>query len=335
MNAFTPDRHQTALRRLLDEGAAHGPEYGQGLSNHLPMALSALERLGADGPRLREFADAYVHDKAAPAAPPPTPWPDGQAWTARLDDIAAWPAYRTLFRDQIAHDGPAGVLARHVPLLMRGCGAVAFHGLIRAAHAVQAAHDAELADALAYWACRWMDLGESASGGTAADPGEVLEPLAIASIDAPLIALRMQAAARDPAFEAVVSVLRIDDTTLPRIARLAARLYARSGNFTVLHLVTSALAVRVLLPFLPDPRAGVAAYWRAVVAGVVASRLDLSALGAAPNPMPWSELAAAAVRSSDEHVIKLVDAGQLEQQAYGGAPDWQQACTLAVLRDDR
>ena len=41
--------------------------------------------------------------------------------------------------------------------------------------------------------------------------------------------------------------VELNADTLPRLARLAAQLYARSGNFTVLHLVTSAHALRVLL----------------------------------------------------------------------------------------
>ena len=38
----------TVLAELLDAGAAHDAEYAGGLSNHLPMALVALKRLGAD-----------------------------------------------------------------------------------------------------------------------------------------------------------------------------------------------------------------------------------------------------------------------------------------------
>jgi hypothetical protein len=90
--------------------------------------------------------------------------------------------------------------------------------------------------------------------------------------------------------------------------------------------------VRVLLPLVGEPEAAVAAYWRAVVAGVVASRVDLVTPGRAPAPRPWDELVAAAIASDDDHLIKLVDACREEQKAHGGALDWQRAATRVVLQ---
>ena len=49
-----------------------------------------------------------------------------------------------------------------------------------------------------------------------------------------------------------------------------------------------AAALQVLLPLIGDADAAVAHYWRAFVAGVTASRLDLAALGRAPAPRPWA-----------------------------------------------
>ena len=48
------------LKRWLDAGAGHDAEYAGELSNHLPMALCALYRLGADAARLQAFAQAYA-----------------------------------------------------------------------------------------------------------------------------------------------------------------------------------------------------------------------------------------------------------------------------------
>jgi hypothetical protein len=322
----------TPLNRLLDEGATLSPEYGEGLSSHLPMALTALQRLGADARRLRAFAAHYTQQKAMQPVPPPQAWPSGDAWQGRFGDIAAWPAYRGLFRAWIAHEGIGDVLGQVLPALMRGCGGAAFHGLLRTAYALQARHADELADALAYWAARWMDLGTPAPGGTGADPAAVLRGLALPKSNEPLIAARMLAASRRRAFAPAADALRIDADTLPRIARLAARLYARSGNFTILHVVTSAQALQVLLPWLDpsDVEPAVAHYWRAVVAGVAASGIDLNALGRAPTPRPWDELVAAARASDDDHLIKLIDACREAQQRQGGAPDWQRAATRVV-----
>jgi len=327
-----PETTASTLLQLLDDGARIDPEYGDGLSNHLPMALAALARLGAGPRRLRDFADAYARQKPLREASAPAAWPAGDPWQGRFGERAAWPAYRSLFREWLAHETAAPVLRQALPPLMRGCGGAAFHGLIRTAYALQCRHGGELADALAYWACRWMDLGEPQPGGRTVDPWGVLKVLAIAPTKEPLIALRMLTAARRRAFEPAAAALRLDAGSLPRLARLAARLYARSGNFTALHLVTSAHALRVLLPFIEEPVPALGCYWRAVVAGFVASRLSPAALGRAPPPRPWSELVGAALASDDDHLIKLVDACREEQQAHGGAPDWQRAATRGVMQ---
>lgn len=316
------------LAALLRDGARWDAEYTGSLSNHLPMALVALQRLGASDQRLLEFASRYslrLH-----AAPPIETWDPGDPWRERLGDPGAWPLYRDLFAQWQAAEGPLALLQQAVPHLMPGCGAAAFHGLIRTAYAFESGQAGELADGLAYWACRWMDLGLTGpvSGPLQRDP----TPLAAALAALPaspenLIAHRMQAAVLTPEFDGIAARLALNEETLPRLARLAAQSYARSGNFTVLHLVTSAHALRLLLPFIDEPLPALAAYWRAYAAGVVASQL----LQGRVAPMrPWPELAAAACASDDDHLVKLVDACRQEQAAHGGAADWQRAASRAV-----
>jgi hypothetical protein len=325
------------LIELLDGGAAFDAEYRGDLSNHRPMALLALARLGADDQRLLDFDRHY--SKRLQAAPVPQAWPVGEAWTSRLGQRAAWSAYSDLFTQWLCTDFARDVLNQALPRLMQGCGAAAFHGLIRTAYAVQAGHRRELADALAYWACRWLDLGApegdtqdaSASPQRTDDPELVLSELKATSSRAGLIFQRMSAAAASPSFPLTASRLEVNDTTLRRLAELAGMAYAHSGNFTALHLVTSAHAMRVLLPFVDEPLAAVRAYWWAYAAAVCASGMEASP---APAPRPWDELAAAARASNDDHVIKLVDSCRAEAAAYDlpGAPGpWQQAATRALM----
>lgn len=314
-----------SLAERLTEARRHDAEYAAGLSNHLPMALVALASLGAGDARLAAFAERYAR-RLLPG-PAAAEWPGGDAWKSRLGERDAWPAYRALFEEWLLHEDAAVVLSQVLPPLMQGVGAAAFHGPIRTACALRAAHPGELADALAYWSCRWLDLGQSRAVGRVVDPGLLLPKLLPGVSDADLIFERMQAAAALPGFAAVVARLKMTDDTLARLARLAARLYAGSGHFTALHLVTSAHAMRLLLPFVDEPLPALRAYWRAFAAGVAASG---STAGEAPAPRPWAELVAEACASEDEHLIKLVDSCHQEQQAYGGADDWQRAATRAV-----
>ena len=322
------------LTAALDRSLRFDAEYGERLSNHLPMLLVALHRLGATEVQLAKASTRY--STRLHAMPPLQAWAAGDAWRVPLGDPAAWPRYRDLFTTWLQEEGAGQTLRQVLPALLPGCGAAAFHGLIRTAYAVDAAHRAELAHALAYWSSRWLDLRAPSDviAGIAADPAPLLVRAAnvpgVGASRSPYIVERMHHAAWQRGFDAAVAPLRLDEQTLPRLARHAARLYARSGNFTVLHLVTSAWALRVLMPFVDEPSLALAAYWRAYAAGVasVAERLSTAR---APAPLPWQQIVQAALASDDEHLVKLVHVCQQEQLAHGGADDWQRAATKAVL----
>lgn len=329
------------LVAALDHSLRYDAEYGQRLSNHLPMLLVALHRLGASDDRLAAASTSYAHKLQA--MPPPQAWQAGDPWREPLGQPAAWPRYRDLFATWLQEEGAGETLRQALPALLPGCGAAAFHGLIRTAYAVDAAHRAELAHALAYWASRWLDLGvddpsggDQTAGGTGrqGDPAPLLKVAAavpgVAASPSGTIVERMHHAAWQPGFAQAVSPLRLDENTLPRLARQAAQLYARSGDFSVLHLVTSAWALRVLLPFVDDLQPALAGYWRAYAAAAasVSGRLEITR---APAPLPWPQIIQTALASDDEHLVKLVHACQQEQQAYNDADDWQRAATRAVL----
>src|SRR4051812_23649887 len=58
--ARVPKRERFAmLTELLFQNRLYDVEYQGGLSNHLSMALVALQRLGATDARLREYFDRY------------------------------------------------------------------------------------------------------------------------------------------------------------------------------------------------------------------------------------------------------------------------------------
>jgi len=315
-----------ALAALLDAGAAHDAEYAGGLSNHLPMALLALQRLGADDAHLQAFAES--HASRLEPAPAPEAWPAGDAWAVHLGRREAWPLYRDLFLQWLDNEAAGEVLRQVLPRLMTGCGAAAFHGLIRTAYAVRSAHRRELADGLAYWACRWLDLGESRALGRTPDPARLLPRLPVPGGSQRLIFDRMQAASALPAFAPTVAQLRVDEGTLARLAALAAGLYARSGNFTALHLLTSAHALRVLLPFIDEPVPALRAYWRAFAAGVAASSAEPDEL---PPLQDWPRIVEFALASNDDHVIKLVDSCREQTEAYGGDA-WRRAASRLLKR---
>ena len=383
-----PSPSARTLAALLDRCQAFSPEYGGGLSTHLPMALQALQGLGAPPARLHALFDAIAprlplrpvaagrgqdspqdgpqdssqddlqdglqdglqdspqnHPQGHPQAPPqgrPPNTPPGPAmpalarpddWPALLGRINAFEPLRQALAHLAARDGLAATLASALPLLMPGVAAAALHGLIRSAHGVAAGHADELVSGLAYWAARHAPLvapapapaSASASASAAATPPP--HTLSLAAWLAGLQALpmpvgaasnrihqRMQAHAGVAGFAAVAGALALDGRTLDALARHAAGLYAASGNFTVLHLVTGCQAMRVLLPWLADAPGALRPFTIAAAAALRASGLrQIDRAGP-----PWDPLASLATSLAGKQAENLAK-NRAETQANNQA----------------
>ncbi len=266
-----------ALHPLLTQNLQFAPDYGNGLTSHVPMALHAMAELGASAADLHR---QYDHDTAKlrrlPAAPAPEPWP---RWTDHLGDLAAYQRFEAQFVASIARLGSTAVLADAVPRLWSGFGAVALHGVIRLAHAVEVDHPGELAAALAAWAAQHARLPNAQPSRPLPLESWVKTLLPLAQewrSPAPLISLRMLDAAQTPAF----ATCRLDlcgvrsRNDLAPLARTCAALYAQTGNFTVLHLLTGTRALGILLRWAPkDWQDPVSA---ALTAAVLAAGLNTS-----------------------------------------------------------
>jgi hypothetical protein len=304
----------STLHTLLERSLQRLPEYQRGLSNHAPMALHALSELGADDERLRSFFDGYAQ-RLEGRSVHAEPLAD---WTAARGRIDAFDALRAGFDHMLRTQGSTETLRRVLPALWPGVAAAAFHGLIRSAHGLQSGHPGELAAGLAYWAARWQACPEVPAGEMLSWTAwsSRLEAAALRTRTADgLITRRVETVVQGPPYRELAAALPADAATLRDLADWSAALYARSGSFTVLHMVTASRAARVLLPHGDDPAAAWPCLVRAFVAAALASNLQQRA--PLPQVAGWDQLRTAAIGSDDEHVIKLVHACVDESVVYG------------------
>lgn len=315
------------LHHLLDAGVALSPTYRGRLSNHLPMAQQALLELGASAARLQAWSEAYeAHLEPRVAARPASVSIERDL--GRLDSEAGWQAH---FAARISATGAAATLREALPLLLPGAGAVAFHGLIRVGHAVLAGHEGELATGLAHWAAHFLPLPTTDDGPplVLADWLQALLQLPRPSYPAGrLIGGRMEAWGASPDFATAAGRLRHGPDTLRDIALLAARTYAATGDFTVLHLLTGSHAMSVLEPWWPAPELA-RGFSVAAAAGLLASgAAPALTLDHAPS-RPWPALIAAACEQDDAHVIKLTHAAWRLGRRWPD-PAWRRAVERAI-----
>lgn len=320
------------LHGLLDACQSLAPEYGGGMSLHLPMALQALHALGAPPSRLQALFD--LHAPRLPRRPTAAgPAAARAPWAHRLGQIEDFEALQAGFMAAVQAEGIAATVRSALPRLLPGVAAAAFHGLIRTAHAVAAGHAGEVAMGLAYWAARYAPLAaprdaEAATAQPRLPLAQWLAALqawpAAGGVRAPLIIARMRQCSETPGFAELAGALQIQGDagqTLDRLARAAAAAYAESASFTLLHAVTASHALRALLPLIDDPDAALRAFARAAAAAVAAAateppRPGLSRLN--PAPPDWAALVQSAWFTGDEHLIKLVHAAWALHAAAGG-----------------
>ncbi|HLL13390.1 MAG TPA: hypothetical protein VK570_20170, partial [Rubrivivax sp.] len=170
----------------------------------------------------------------------------------------------------------------------------------------------ELAAALAYWAARWQALPAPTGLRTAASFADWVRALEGAAQGQRLAGWLIADRAVNAAASADYAELAATAPPLEGWSEWVdwgAGLYARSGNFTVLHIITGTRAARVMERWAGEPAAAREAFLRAAVAAALASQLVVQASTCVPaDGFDWHTACAGAKASDDEHVIKLIHA---------------------------
>lgn len=294
-----------------------GPEFDGWLSNHGPMAADALLRLGA-GDGVHAWLDGYA--VRLEEAPRPR-WPiTVDQWREVLGDASRLGDWLALLDRELAERHWQDVLVTWWPRLLPGSLASATHGLIRTGHAVRALREqeteprrGELAQALGYWAARWLPApGQTRPHGDRG-PGAALDGLLVLAgsggMRTRLVALGGH---RDWA-PAVRAAATPDDVPagLDALVDAAVQRYGRwapGSPVMLVHAATAPRAAGLVLPALPVD------LWPATyeAAWLTAAAITAAYRTARPLPDPpaggsVAELVHRAAGNGDEHVLKFAE----------------------------
>lgn len=321
---------------LMNQNSRFDGEYSDQLSNHLPMALFALYRLGATDKELGQFFDKYTT-----RLEPRRPSGENVAtdnWQERLGLHSDHDAYFHFFVTQIAAHGHENVLRTFLPKLISGLAGGAFHGLIRTAYGLDGNNTNEIAEGLAHWSVAYLPISASLPGDSRTSQGPVTVLKRISSdsywssvkLVGSNIFVRMAQASKFDAFKQLLGPLPSADANLPTLSRIALEIFMSTRDFTALHLVTSSHALRLLLPYLEDKEAALNYYWMAFMAAYIEiGRPAFSAPVPALQVADWANLRKRAIASMNDHIIKLVYTCTQEEVAYS-EPLYKQAAELCV-----
>lgn len=342
-----------ALQSMDDLGYERG---GYDFANHGPMAAEALAMLGFSA-EVPAWIDRYR--RVTEHQDPPQP-----RWALDAGDRASWqPALGTferagdweqLFRRLLMERPWQDVLVEWWPRLLPGLYSRLTHGLIRTAHAVRgvaaspepdAVQLGELARGLAYWAARFQPLPGAAQLIGTYTVAEAIPQVGRRSDQdpdvRPIPGERLAALGTLTEYTAGLDLLAPgrSDWLLSEMTTSFAGVYLAHPEglpVPLIHGVTAPAAIRLVLPYLPDPlqTASVAAMWQSHVAMLVAfttsfgeeadARQRAEQIAAPTAP----ELIGRALEHGDEHVIKFTEAA-LREHALRPDPRFPAAIVAA------
>jgi hypothetical protein len=323
---LTTSNYDEALERFHRTG----PEREGWLSNHGPMVIEALERLGHDD-RVHPWSDRYLPRlEDLPRGIDPIA---AVAWRDPLGDPVRTGDWINFFLDEAEEQPWQTLLVQWWPRLLPGIAAGATHGVIRVGHAVRALRAVEteprrreLAHALAYWAARWQPVPLIPAAGTQAADAVVgtIPPVPHQQFG---IRNRLAQLPDTAGWERTVASLAgpQQDRDVPAalaglinavLAHYAGRAH---GNPTMLvHAATAPMAVANTLPSLPEPM------WRPSFDAAWSASAAVLAAYAPRDSRPPRRASTAddvleqAIDHGGEHVIKLADTAL---QAYENSGD--------------
>jgi hypothetical protein len=302
---------------------------------HVPLALMAMYRIGASPEQMQRF----FGDRTFPAPSP------GQETALTVEDwrrhlrtgvsYARWFAFFDSWLEQAPFDT---VLAAALPTLIEG-GVSAFdHTLIHMGYAIDHGERHELAQALASWAStrgadQQVDLAPDA-----VEPDALLAAIVECTRDLQLsprggnsgpIQWRLDQVQRQEEYSRQLKPVRIPAVDpLKKFAEIILDLFCETHEFTMLHALTTCQALRLLLPYVSEPKKTLSAYWHSVCASYVTVR-RMPQFEAAKQRVPsgeaaWTEILpkapagdATIQESQYVHRVKLVFSCQQESKHYG------------------
>jgi hypothetical protein len=318
------------LERVLAKTRLYHAEYKGTLSNHLPMAIVALFRIGANEETLEAFYQAYLakltpKDSLLEQAPVLT----CDDWNIALGRRTPLESFERFFGEEYERIGQHELLRLYLPTLLEGMLGGGFHGLIQLGYALDINRRAEIVNGFAYMAYAHL----VPEGLLTERNKEVAWPVMASFLDKTKSTLSFKAFKLTIAakkiygkIEAIGSLADIraqcegvylnDDSRLmmDQLSELSLELYLLTSDFTALHLITGLHALRLALEPLDSTERlkALQNYFHLFCLAYLSIGENKTTVAAALEDLQsyralsWETLFTKARDSKDPHVIKLI-----------------------------
>jgi len=285
-------------------------QYANDLTNHLPMALRALDQLGADENCLTSYAKGYIEYKKVAPLKMDLFVIDKTNWQKNLGLKKYEDAYREFFSKEYDFLGREKFIKTYLNHFSRGFGSAAFHGLIRIAYAIRFDNDNEVINAFSYMAIVYKPY--NFEGYQTSSVHDILEVLVSShhfknkKYQGNNISERMFEAFNDIKSVILLRKLPKDQLNLKVIKETVIELLCQTESFTVLHAVTASHALSNVFEYISNKEDVLSDFWLLIQLAYLSTNC-VEAKTYEPEPvMTFDEVKEKVLSSYDAHVIKLV-----------------------------
>jgi hypothetical protein len=306
------------LDRLLNE-CAHFALGARGTTNHCPMTLVALAKMGATPGQLRAHFDFWRTKYALDEAHPRIPL-TAENWTTLTGVREAFGSLQAYLSQWVASGGAQPVIEAVLRQVPMAPASEAFHAIIRTGYGLESGNASEIAAGLAAYVAANLRSDVDLSGrdriaSVQEGFGRLSDRFCHAKWPGISITDKLRVISADPAFGDELRLPPMGPDFLADLRRAAIALYWQTADFTVLHMVTGTHAARLLLTQIPPDLAQ--RFYPALWVSMAAAYVSVGApreksIAIAEHVLAWDDILARAILADDDHVVKMVYTSHIE-----------------------
>lgn len=311
-------------KNLIEESQKYHPTYAKGkLAIHLPMALIAIDKMGASEQQLQILFDNNVEKLELRKT--------STLLITKIEDALGkrelFEATVLYFKEKINNSSVQEVLENHLPILIKGIFGSAFHPAIRLSYALEIDNKKEIALALASWATEYEVLNSSFQTNENSLEENMLSHSSIGSKHnfAPgNIVNRMKEI--DLILTKEQITFQTEKHSFEKIRTFCLNTYANQNNFTLLHTVTACQAFSILSEYIKDKDLALKYLWQGIYTAYLSTGLtyelhtNLEYRNTSKlkfeTTKDWETILKFAITSTDEHIVKIVYTAWQEYKKY-------------------
>ncbi len=286
------------------------PVHNNGLTNHVPMFVYALEYLGMNETSIIKVAEKYVAERNIEKAG------SKKVKIKNINDFLGsnehYLDYIEFFKCEIKSFGREETIRKYIDLLLEGSSGGSFHGLIRLAYAIESKEEGELERALAYMSNSYQKFEIDLDEIPVKEPFETFiflsrnQHFKEKHYKKRLISDKMMEVASDSEAKELLGNLGEEYLDIKSLEKIAVKLYAMTYNFTVLHAFTSTHALSILMPYISDFKRIIALHWIHIQLAYLSTNCTKVNEIKIDDNITWNEIFKGAICSDDIHTYKLI-----------------------------